>query len=67
MAKPDKALKKLFTELERQGGEIRETRKGWMIYPPDEDADLVLIHGTPSDRRAWANMISQLRRSGFDA
>lgn len=61
-----KSLKKLFKELEsEQGARIETRRKGWMIYPPDTSRSAVMVHKTPSDRRAWANMLSELRRSGF--
>ena len=61
-----KSLKKLFKELEsEQGARIETRRNGWMIYPPDTSRSAVMIHKTPSDRRAWANMLSELRRSGF--
>ena len=61
-----KSLKKLFKELEsEQGARIETRRKGWMISPPDTSRSAVMIHKTPSDRRAWANMLSELRRSGF--
>lgn len=62
----DKRLKELLESLEEQGGRITEVRKGWMIYPPDKAKPGVTIHKTPSDHRAWNNMLSQLRRSGFD-
>lgn len=61
-----KSLKKLFKELEsEQGARIETRRKGWMIYPPDTSRSAVMVYKTPSDRRAWANMLSELRRSGF--
>lgn len=60
-------LKKLLKMLEaEQGATVKPTRKGWMIYPPDKAKQPVTVHKTPSDRRAWANMISELRRSGFN-
>ena len=60
-------LKKLLKTLEaEQGAVIKAKNKGWMIYPPDKTKPAVMIHRTPSDRRAWANMISELRRSGFN-
>lgn len=65
MPSPDKELRKLFKALESRGAEIRETKKGWMVIPLDETKAIVTIHGTPSDRRAWNNMISELRRSGL--
>jgi len=33
-------------------------------YPPDKTQSGVLIHGTPGDRRAWANTVSLLRKRG---
>lgn len=61
----DKDLKILLQKLEAQGWETRKTRKGLFAVPPDPDLQMVLIHMTPSDRRAWANTISRLKRSGF--
>lgn len=58
-------LKKVFSELEAQGWEIRPKKNGWMVVPPDESKPIVTIHRTPSDRRAWNNMMATLRRSGF--
>ena len=61
-----KSLKVLFKKLEsEQGARIETRRKRWMIYPPDTSRPAVMIHKTPSDRRSWANMLSELRRSGF--
>lgn len=61
----DKALKALLKELQSQGFRIKESKKGYMVYPPDPAKPPVAIHHTPSDHRAWANMITQLRRCGF--
>jgi hypothetical protein len=60
-----KDLKQVFASLEEQGWTIREAKKGWMAVPPDESKPIVTIHGTPSDKRAWNNMMAALRRSGF--
>ena len=46
------------------GWRVETTKAGWMLYPPDKSQSGVLIHGTPSDRRAWANTIALLRRRG---
>ncbi|WP_084634888.1 hypothetical protein [Propionicicella superfundia] len=59
-------LKKLFRSLEAQGARIETAKKGWLIYPPDRSRSIVSIHKTPSDRRSWANMVAELRRSGFE-
>lgn len=61
----NKELKKLLRELKSCGWEIKETKKGYLLFPPDKKAGAVAIHKTPSDRRAWANMLSELRRHGF--
>lgn len=61
-----KELLELIKKLEaEQGARVETTKSGWMVYPPDKSKPGVAIHGTPSDRRAWANMRSELRRSGF--
>lgn len=62
----DRGLRTLLKELERQGGRVKETKKGFMVYPPDPKASPVAIHKTPSDHRAWNNMRAELRRSGFN-
>jgi len=62
----DKQLNKLFKELERQGFRIETKKKGYMIYPADKSLGQVTVHKTPSDNRAWNNMLSELRRCGFD-
>lgn len=64
MAK-DKRLDGLLDELEAQGWELKPSKKGLMAYPPDKTKPPVSIHKTPSDVRAWANQLAQLRRSGF--
>lgn len=58
-------MKALFAELESQGWELRPTKAGWFAIPPDEAKPMVAIHRTPSDHRAWNNMLAHLRRSGF--
>lgn len=61
----DKGLAALFEKLEAQGWELRETKKGWFAVPPDKGRPMVAIHGTPSDHRAWRNMLALLKRSGY--
>lgn len=39
-----------------------------MAFPPRDgrtDTSPVTIHKTPSDRRAWHNLLGQLRRRGY--
>lgn len=61
----DKDLAKVLTELEAQGWRIEQRKKGVMAIPPDKSKPIVTIHKTPSDRRAWNNMMAALRRSGY--
>lgn len=61
----DKEVGKLIRGAKKwPGWRIEETRKGWMLYPPDKALGQVLVHKSPSDRRAWANILSQLRQRG---
>jgi hypothetical protein len=62
----EKDLKVLFKKLKAQGWEIRETRKGQFAVPPDKSKPLVQIHNTARGSRSWDNMMSQLKRSGFE-
>lgn len=48
-----------------QGWRLEQTKKGFMLYPPDKSKPGVLVHMTPSDHRAFKNMVAQLRRSGL--
>lgn len=52
-------------ELLAQNFEIKETSKGWKIIPPDKTKDIVIVHKTESDRRAYNNTLARLRRAGF--
>lgn len=61
----DKWLKDLRKELEAQGFEIIEKKKGWMVKPPDPDAQMVMLHLTNSDHRAQANALAELKKAGF--
>lgn len=61
----EKKVRKLIPELERQGFRIRETKSGWMIYPPNKDQLTIGTHRTPSDHKAWKNFMADLKRQGF--
>jgi len=61
----DKKITRLIAEARKwPGWRVEDTRKGWMLYPPDKTQSGVLIHGTPGDRRAWANTVSLLCKRG---
>ncbi len=46
------------------GWRVEQTKKGWMLYPPDKALSPVLIHGTESDHRALQNTRARLRKAG---
>lgn len=56
-------LRKLVKELEAQDWKVEETRKGLMLKSPN-GTDQVLVHHTPSDKKAWMNIRARLRRAG---
>jgi hypothetical protein len=62
------SIKKEFNELlravEAQGGTIKRIKSGYQVFAPN-GIDIVTVHGTPSDRRALANAVAELRRAGF--
>ncbi|MEX0755714.1 MAG: hypothetical protein WD556_11455 [Actinomycetota bacterium] len=61
-----KDLKEVFREAERQGWKVTQTPGGhWKLVPPDPSKDIVHTGKTPSDHKALANVIAQMRRSGF--
>ena len=74
-----KEMMQVLVELQRQNWRLKRTRKGYMAFPPplssEEEAgrrvlhpqreEPVTVHLTPSDWRAWRNMISELRKRGF--
>ena len=63
---PDKKeIRQLVAAAETwPGWRVETTKAGWMLYPPDKTKSGVLIHATPSDRRAWKNTIALLRKRG---
>lgn len=62
----DKDTKKIVAKLIAQGWRIDESGKHPKAYPPDRTKPMVTISSTPSDHRAYKNMVAQLRRSGAD-
>lgn len=60
-----KDLRVLLRDLEAQGWEIRQTKKGQFAVPPDKSKPLVQIHNTARGSRSWENMLAQLKRSGY--
>lgn len=60
-----KQIKILITSLEKQGAVCRETRGGWMVRPPNKDAEQFAFHATESDHRAMENTKGRVRRAGL--
>lgn len=60
-----KVLKKLVRELERTGWQIEETKKGYQCKSPD-GLKIVTMHKTCSEYRAGKNVLSELRKGGFE-
>jgi hypothetical protein len=61
----NKDLRKLFKALEAQGYEVRLTPRGNHYIVTRNGRRITTIAGTPSDHRAWQNMLSYLKRDGF--
>jgi hypothetical protein len=59
-----KELRELLRAVDAQGGTIRKIKNGYQVFAPN-GIDIVTLHGTPSDRRALANAVAELRRAGF--
>lgn len=58
-------LTKILKAAEKQGWRVERTKKGhYKLYAPD-GKNIVTAPGTPGRGRAVANLVSQLRRYGF--
>lgn len=60
-----KDIKLLVRDLEANGWTIRDG-KHYVAKPPDKSMEIVTFSKTPSDNRAWLNILAQLRKSGYD-
>lgn len=67
MASYRKDMKQLRKLAEQQGWRAPETRNGHVRFlSPDKGQPAIVAAGTPSDHRAWRNLIASLRRAGLD-
>lgn len=65
MASAKKDFKKVLDQATKQGWRVEQTKGGhWRLYAPDGE-HIVHAASTPSDHRALANTIAQMRRYGF--
>lgn len=63
----DLEWKRLVKEAAKQGWAVERGRKGQLkLIPPDPTRQIVVIHGTPSDHRAFKNAVALMRRQGLD-
>ncbi len=59
-------LKDLIKKAKKQGFRIERTKKNQTKFiPPDKAKQIVVAAGTPSDKRAFKNLLALLRNSGF--
>lgn len=62
----DGKSREILAELVRQGWLVEPTNGDHLrCIPPHRDAPIVFASLTPSDRRATASWLADLRRSGF--
>lgn len=61
----EKDIRKLIEQAQGWAGwRVVAIKKGWMVMPPDKSLPPIVVHKTPSDWRAWQNILSRLRRAG---
>ncbi len=61
-----KRLEELASQAREQNWTVVPTNSGHVKFiPPEKDKSLVIAAATTTDHRAAANLLSQLRRSGF--
>lgn len=62
-----KDLKEVLRKVQGQGGIVKKLPGGhFRIYPPDKTKDIVHTPSSPGDYRGLKNLISVLRKAGFD-
>ena len=59
-------IKTILKALQQQGWVVKFGGSHYKCYPPDKTKAMVVIASTPSDHRAWKNILGFLRRSGFN-
>jgi hypothetical protein len=65
MASGEKEFRKYLSAAVEQGWDPRPIKSGYQLVPGDPTKEIVTIHRTPSDRRALANVLAEMRRQGF--
>lgn len=59
-----KEVRRLIAELREQGWRLERRKSKTIAFSPD-GLVWVPLHHTPSDSRAMVNVVSQLRRGGY--
>lgn len=65
MASAKKELKEIVKAAEEQGWRVKTTTRGHSMFLAPDGINKVTAGGTPSDHRALANLLGDLRRYGF--
>lgn len=60
-----KELKELRREAAKQGWRIEDRKSGATLFYAPDGENIVTAHGTPSDHRSLANLVSEMRKHGF--
>lgn len=61
-----KRLAEFSSQAQNQDWRVEPTNSGHVKFiPPEKDKPIVIAAATTTDHRAAANLLSQLRRSGF--
>ena len=60
----DKDLQKILRALTEQGWAWKETKKGYLVYPPDRTQTMVAIRRQPTDK-GLKESLADLRLRGF--
>lgn len=58
-------LDRIAEDLQDQGCEVKRTKKGYMVYPPDPEARAFAYHLTPSDENQSRQLGRDIRRAGL--
>lgn len=56
----------LLNRLQRAGHKVEMRGSGHYMVKHSSGKGMVTMSSTPSDKRAYQNMVSQLRRNGFE-
>jgi hypothetical protein len=61
-----KELKEISRAAEKQGWTVKTRKSGHLTFYAPDGINMVTTGGTPSDHKAIDNLLSYLRRYGFE-